>query len=225
MGTDNLHHKRRVGQLKRERKKIREYKNSILIICEGEKTEPQYFKRFPTTNVKVATIGIGKSNIALIKDAIVIWKKKAAEGEYFERLWCVFDRDDFPLQNYNQSFENIVNEEEQLNKKYRKKIGRRVGINIAYSNQAFELWYLLHFDYIDTALERFQYQNMLSHRMQREYKKNDPDMYSLLIKFQDVAINNAKKLEASIKIPLKHNHNPSSTVYQLVEELNLYLKK
>jgi len=225
MGSDNLHHKKRAGRLKRERRKIREYKNSILIICEGEKTEPEYFEKFPITNINVVTIGIGKSNIALIEDAIVVWKKNADEGKYFERLWCVFDRDDFPLRNYNQAFKSILSEETRLNKKFRKKTGRNVNINIAYSNQAFELWYLLHFDYINTALDRSQYQEMLSQRMNRRYKKNDPNMYSLLSKSQDFAIKNAKKLKASINMALKHNHNPSTTVYKLVEELNTYLKK
>lgn len=212
MGTDNLHHKKRTGLFKRERKKIREYKNSILIVCEGERTEPEYFKKFPINNINVTTIGTGTSNITLIKDAITIWKTKANEGKYFERLWCVFDRDDFPSQNYNQSFENISNEEARLNNKYRKKTGRKIQIRIAYSNQAFELWYLLHFDYIDAELDRSDYSNMLSKRMKQRYKKNDSNMYSLLNKFQDVAIRNAKRLERSIKEKPKHNHNPSTTV-------------
>lgn len=225
MGSDNIYHKKRTGQLKREQRKIREYKNSILIICEGERTEPQYFKKFPITNINVITIGIGKSNITLIKEAIDIWKEKADQSKYFERLWCVFDRDDFPLQNYNEAFEKISSEEKKLNKKFSKKIGRKVNIDIAYSNEAFELWYLLHFDYIDTGLKRFRYQDMLSKRMNRRYEKNDPNMYSLLSEFQDVAIKNAKKLQKSINTPLRHNHNPSTTVYKLVEELNTYLKK
>jgi hypothetical protein len=44
MGNDNLHHKKRKGRVERRSSKLKEYRNSILIICEGEKTEPKYFK-------------------------------------------------------------------------------------------------------------------------------------------------------------------------------------
>lgn len=225
MGSENLHHRKKTGALKRERNIIREYKNSILIICEGKETEPNYFKKFPTNNVKVKPIGTGTSNITLIGNAVSIWELYAAEGKYYESLWCVFDRDDFPQEKYNQAFASIANEERVLNRKYRKKTGRKVKINIAYSNQAFELWYLLHFDYIDTGLHRWQYKDMLSHsqRMNRKYEKNYHNMYSLLEGIQDTAVRNAKRLEASINGQSKHNHNPSTTVYKLVEELNTYL--
>jgi len=225
MGTDNIFHKKKAGQLKRERKSLKEYKNSILIVCEGEQTEPNYFKKFPVANIRVVTIGIGTSNITLIENAIDIWKTKADEGKYFESLWCVFDRDDFPQANYNQAFKNISTEGNRLNRRYHKKTGRKIKVNIAYSNEAFELWYLLHFNYIDSALSRSQYQSMLSKRMKRKYIKNNPDMYRLLNEYQQTAIENAKKLEINIEGASKHNHNPSTTVYKLVEELNSYLRQ
>lgn len=64
----------------------------------------------------------------------------------FDIVWCVFDRDNFPAQNFNNAFE----------------IARHNDINIAYSNEAFELWYFLHFDYCDSAMSRDQYQEKLS---------------------------------------------------------------
>lgn len=225
MGSDDLYYFSKRKRLKRNRKKVKEYRNSMLIVCEGTETEVNYFKAFPVANIKVQAIGVAKSNISLVEDAIKKWKEHAEKEEYFERLWCVFDRDDFPLKNYNRAFESIVIQENRLNKRYRKKVGREVKIDIAYSNQAFELWYLLHFDYIDTGLERFQYKNMLSQRMKREYRKNDQNMYDLLSQSQKLAIKNAKKLEKNINKKLNHNHNPSTTVYKLVEELNTHLKK
>lgn len=223
MGTDNLHHIKKKGQPQRGRSAGKGYNDSILIVCEGEETEPRYFKKFPINNIKVETLGIGRSNIALIEAAVDLWKEKAEEGKIFEKLWCVFDRDDFPLEKYNEAFERISAEEKKLNRKYLKQASRKVKIGIAYSNQAFELWYLLHYDYIDTGLSRSQYEAMLGERMQKTYKKNDPHMYGLLKNLQVDAIRNAKRLEASISRHDKHNHNPSTSVYNLVEDLNHYL--
>lgn len=233
MGTDNVYHNRRKGSLARKSKKIKKYKNSILIVCEGEQTEPNYFRSFWISNIKVKTIGIGKNTISLVKEAIERWKEFAKAQQYFEHLWCVFDRDDFPPEQYNQAFKTIDSEAQRLNKRYKKQIGRELKIAIAYSNQAFELWYLLHYDYIDSACDRSQYKKMLSDRMGKKYEKNDPKMYQFLQalsqstndkKGQLFAIRNAKKLRSKSKPILSHKDDPSTSVDILVEELNQYLK-
>ncbi len=234
MGSDDLHWLNKRKKLKRDDKLILEYKSSLLIVCEGEKTEPNYFEGFPTAGVKIEIIGKGKNTQSLVNDAISEWRKLAKEGKYFEKLWCVFDRDDFPLKNYNQAFETVVNEEIKLNRIFSKKVGRNISIRIAYSNEAFELWYLLHYDHHTGGIGRKQYLKILDDRMKIKYKKNDPNMYNILQnlsnetkgkKGQLFAIKNAKKLRASIKSTLPHNHNPSTSVDQLVIELNQFLKK
>ncbi len=229
MGSDNLFWLKKRKKLTRKSKLIREYKNSILIICEGEKTEPNYLKSFPVSGVQVEVIGKGKNTLSLVKDAIYEWKKNAKEGKFYEKLWCVFDRDDFPQQDYNQAFETIIDEERNLNKKFKKKAGREISIRIAYSNEAFELWYLLHFDYHTTGYNRIQYKSMLSKRLLRKYKKNDPGIYYDLEKLfhssdghkgQKFAIKNARKIRDLMNNDFPHNHNPSTSVDLLVEELN-----
>ncbi len=54
------------------------------------------------------------------------------------RLWCVFDKDSFSDDNFNQA----------------KKLAENNNIRPAYSNEAFELWYLLHFGYHQAATSR-----------------------------------------------------------------------
>ena len=182
MGSEDLFWTKKRTKLKRESKFLREYKNSILIVCEGKKTEPNYFKSFPISGVKVEIIGKGMNTISLVNDAVLEWKKYAHEGKYFEKLWCVFDRDDFPKENYNQAFESVTNEEIMLNKRYRTKVGREISIRIAYSNRAFELWYLLHYDYHTSSINRSRYKKMLSDRMKKKYLKKDPNIYDFLLK-------------------------------------------
>ncbi len=233
MGSDNLHHLKKRGQLKRIIRKLKEYKNSILIVCEGGKTEPNYFQSFPVSNIKVKTIGMGRNTESLVEEAIRKWIEFSEDNEFYEKLWCVFDRDSFPQRAYDDAFKKVKTEEKRLNRKYKRKVGRKIKISIAYSNEAFELWYLLHFDYIDSAISRSKYKRMLTARMGKTYRKNDSSIYLFFEKLsrdtddrkgQRTAIKNAKKLRDSIPGDEKHNHNPSTGVDLLVEELNKYLK-
>jgi len=236
MGSDNLHHKKRKGRVERCSSKFREYRNSILIICEGEKTEKLYFKSFPVTGVQVKTIGTGRNTESLVDEAVKIWKEFAEMDELYEKLWCVFDRDSFSQKAYNNTFNKIVKQERTINRKYKGRRGdRKIKISIAYSNQDFELWYLLHFDYFDQALHRDMYHGLLTKRMKKKYQKNDSGMYIFFEKLchetqgakgQAFALKNAEKLRKSIPDgTLPHNHNPSTSVDLLVAELNKYLKR
>ncbi len=97
-----------------------------------------------------------------------------------------------------------------------------LNIHVAYSNEAFEIWYLLHFYFHDAATSRTQYKKMLTARLGFPYKKNDPAMYDHLLHSQDVAIRNAKNLLNSYANHIPSSDNPSTTVHVLVEELNKY---
>lgn len=236
MGSDNLHWMKKRQKAKRESKKIREYKDSILIVCEGEKTEPNYFESFPNSNVKVKVIGTGRNTHSLLEAAIEKWKEYAEMGNFYEKLWCVFDKDDFPMENFHKAFESIENQRKKLNRRYKRKVKReiKININIAYSNEAFELWYLLHYDFFDNAMSRSDYKQLLTKRMGIKYKKNDPQIYFKLKKLtfdtegergQSFAIRNAKKQREKLSGPGCHYPNPSTTVDLLVEELNKHLKQ
>ncbi|MEI2638403.1 MAG: RloB family protein [Microthrixaceae bacterium] len=101
-----------------------------MIVCEGAKTEPQYFKGFRLPSVRVE--GAGKNTRSLVEEAIRI---KAETASLAITTGCVFDRDSFPAQTFNAALQ----------------MARSAGFEVAYSNEAFELWYLLHFSYSDTG--------------------------------------------------------------------------
>ncbi|MES0335829.1 MAG: RloB family protein [Candidatus Magnetobacterium sp. LHC-1] len=86
----------------------------------------------------------------------------------------------------------------------------------------FELWYLLHFHYYDTAIDIDSYKKMLSGLLDRKYQKNSRDMYATLKDKQDAAIRNARKLLERYNPHVPEKDNPSTTVHLLVEELNVY---
>jgi hypothetical protein len=199
-------------QRKRDYKRILDTRNireRILVYCEGQKTEPNYFRKFPVKIdiVEVNFGGGGSNTVALVSDAINYADKALNKGKPYNQVWCVFDRDDFPSAQFNQAINKA-----QVN-----------NIRVAYSNPCFELWYYLHFHYIQSAIDRKKYCRKLSTCMSKKYKKNDSNIYQRLNTKQQIAINNAKKLRHSYVPCNPEKDNPSTTVYLLVEALNKFL--
>ncbi len=175
----------------------------FLIICEGEKTEPNYFECFRAQGLVVDVEGLGMNTVSLVRKAIEL-----RELDDYNQTWCVFDKDDFPDKNFNDA---IV-------------LARRNGIRVAYSNQSFELWYLLHFDYMHSAVTREDYIRILDEKLNRKYEKNSTTIYDDLRERQVTAIKNAKTLLNEYHPPRPAKDDPSTTVHLLVEQLIKYSK-
>jgi len=183
----------------------KELRPRFLIICEGKETEPKYFNSFRvTTNVvEINVKGLGKDPNQLVKEA------QKFSGEYdqkIDQIWCVFDRDDSTPEQFNKAIKDATD----------------AGFRVAYSNEAFELWYLLHFCYLDTALDRQQYAKKLSDYLGYVYEKNSDNMYEKLEDKQQQAIKRAEKLLKQYSQTNPASENPSTTVYLLVKELNQF---
>ena len=180
-------------------KNRRSLRKLFLIVCEGERTEPNYFEAFRVPKTVYDIVGKGENTLGLVRSVLELRRK----GNY-DQVWVVMDKDDFTIQNFNSAMS----------------LARDQGIRVAYSNEAFELWYLLHFDYHHAAISRDTYKQRLTKRLGFEYKKNDPNIYIALEDRQSVAIQNAARLLADWgdqHIPARDN--PSTTVHLLVEAL------
>jgi RloB-like protein len=177
---------------------------TFLIVCEGEKTEPNYFRSFPvSTRPEIDIVGAGCETIAVVNQAVKLRDKKS-----YDRVWCVFDRDPSRVNNTKQRFNDAL------------RLAEQEGIKVAYSNECFEIWYLLHFNFYNTAIPRSDYRKMLTKLLGYEYEKNSDDMYAQLEDRQPQAIKQAQKLLASYNPPNPESDNPATTVHLLVEELN-----
>ena len=185
----------------------------ILIVCEGERTEPNYFDQFEVTNITIDPRGIGDNTVRLVEYAI-----KESKTNDYDQVWCVFDKDSFPNQNFNRAVELAKNE----------------NFGIAYSNESFELWYILHFEYLNSQITRDQYIKKLNNIFKSKkdegfpdsYKKNDPNIYRILKPYQHVALKNAQNLSNNYEselIPSSATQCPVTYVYKLVEELNRWI--
>jgi hypothetical protein len=72
-------------------------------------------------------------------------------------------------------------------------LARSNGIKVAWANEAFEIWYLLHFNYHDTGISRDDYKAKLKPNL--DYDKADKTVYEKTKPFQGDAIRNARRLE------------------------------
>jgi hypothetical protein len=142
-----------------------------------------------------------------VEDAIRRGQDSTSAGRPYNQIWCVFDRDSFPSGNFNRAF----------------KVADENRIHIAYSNQCFELWYILHYFFNDAAIDRHEYSRNLTKFIGRKYRKNDESMYDLLKERQADAIRNAKKLLSRYAPCNPEKDDPSTTVHELVETLNEFV--
>jgi hypothetical protein len=120
-----------------------------------------------------------------------------------DQVWCVFDVDE--------------NTDDQLQKAKKEACKNRIGIAI--SNPCFEIWYYLHFTYGETNISRQDLIVKLEGHL-KGYQK-EADVYELLKEKQDVAINNAKRLNKFHEKNKNDLHsrasNPSTQVFQVLE--------
>ncbi len=198
----------------------REPKKTIVIFTEGQ-TEKLYFESFPVLpNFKVTAIDLqGQSKLKMIEIAEQQIKSYSID---YDEVWCVFDMDFKDNPQECADFDNAITK------------GENKGYKIAYSNDAFELWFYLHFQFTDQAHHRTFYYQELSKIWNKNYEKYGKgydfakNIYSSLAtdkrSSQQQAIKWAIKLYNNQKYKLPHKQNPVTKIYQLVEELNKNLK-
>lgn len=193
----------------------RQERKYFLIVCEGEKTEPNYFKYFKNKLPKhllntVELIGEGDNTVNVVKKAISLKYEREADPitPKFDEVWAVFDKDDFPNKRVDSAFS----------------LAKQNDIKCAFSNQSFELWYVLHFQYLDSNLHRSQYIDILSDILGLKYEKNSEDIVELIFEKGDLslAIKSSKKLAKINKGNSPSNSVPYTSVYSLVENLMEY---
>lgn len=194
----------RNDKYKRGKREQKIQNNTILIVC-GGKTEELYFKKFRADLGKIVVKPIlnNESPKRIVERTI----KEKNEATYIQS-WAVFDKDDF------KDFDEAI------------QLASRNNINVAFSNQAFELWFLLHYKYVAHNMHRDKYEREIEKFINNSYSKTDEEMYEILKPKMDNAISNAKKGHQKHKLESNKSSDWESctTVYTLVEELNRWRK-
>ena len=152
----------------------------FLIVCEGEKTEPNYFESFHLPGlINVDAQGYGVSPPKLVEKALELKRQSSRRRgrDPYDQVWCVFDKDDWNERDFDSAIKRAENQ----------------GLRVAYSNQAFEIWFLLHFHFYNSPMHRKDPENKLSELLDRPYDKSYLRMYDQLRSHQCAAIKNAKR--------------------------------
>lgn len=199
----------------RRKKNVRERQVRFLIVCEGTKTEPNYFRALirdnTSTVIDVEIWGEGQGASDLVDKAVKIKESlEKRNAMSFDRVWVVFDKDD--RTDFNKAIDKA----------------NKLGFKSAWSNESFELWFCLHFEYLNTPIGRSDYIKKLEGFFSKgkgdnnfKYKKGSSDIYELLKAYgnEDSAKAHAKNLRALYDDDNYAEHNPCTMVDILVEEL------
>ena len=176
----------------------------ILIVCEGAKTEPTYFKglrqAYRLSAAEVQIIGDECRSNPL---AIVRYADKQRQQHGYEIVWCVFDVE---TPHNNPEFPQAV------------ALAKQNNIELACSNPAFEFWLLLHFKQTTRPFADSQELEKQLKQAWPAYDKALRDVTTLFPK-TETAIAHAQAVLAQNSSPAEELPNPSTHVHQLVATL------
>lgn len=223
MGSDNLFKRRKNSRNIRKSGNLRLKSTYWLIVCEGEKTEPNYFKGvvdyynrnvIKNSNLKVKIIGTGRNTVSLVNYVDFIQKQVDKRDVLYEKIFVVFDKDDF--ENFDSAIKMCVDN----------------GYIPLWSNQAIEYWFLLHFNKIDMALDRALYEEKLNdcfkkRNVRYKYKKNDEKIFERLNEYGSLVLARryAKDIHTEFKNILPSKACSCTTVYKFFDELDEKIKE
>lgn len=197
--------------LRRKVNQRRLYKR-FLILTEGE-TEERYFNHYrQLPDPIVLAIDQSDNKRSLVEKAIAVRQARIDSGDFQEDLdetWVVFDRDVAPSNprdkaNFNEALQLAGNK----------------GLFVAYSNDSFELWLLLHYQVVSTAMHRDMICEKLSEHIGKTYEHGSKtDLFDQIKTMRTEAIKRATQMLEERKDIAPEAANPSTTVHVLVQRI------
>jgi hypothetical protein len=202
----------------RGKNQYRKVHPKIFVWSHTQKAEIEYFQDFK--NYLRSPLLMPKKDICWTPQELLVkvtrWKNKNINEKDRDQVWCIFDVDDF----YKNSKKDLL-----------KAVGDALknDIKIAYMNECFELWILLHFIKPAAAISRGK---NIEKKIQNEFKKHklgkfkkNQKVFDILLQFQIIAVRNAKSIlhkynDINWNEKLSEEGNPSTSVHFLVDEIN-----
>lgn len=188
------------------RRPKREPYDRVLIVCEGAKTEPNYFsdlaRHYELSTANIEIVGSGADPLTIVKKGKERQQKERKTGEKYDRVYCVFDRDQHA--HFQQA--SVLAQTSNL------RLGR--------SWPCFEFWLLLHFCFsrrpYGPSHDRSPAENCIRdlRRYWPDYEKAGDGAYLQLKDAVGNAKVHAERAEADAR--RTGNRNPSTEVHKLV---------
>ena len=194
----------------------------LLIVSEGIKTETAYFTsikkkihdRFQGNiimdKIDIDIKGTGRGTMEVVNYAL-----KSRNRHTYSQVWVLIDKDQFT--DFDQAIKKAEDED----------------LSVAWSNQSFELWYLLHFQPVSSGIDNKKIIDRLSTHLQQKgiirepYSKSKPLTYDNLKENVQLAIDRSEKLmleHETLRNTIPSQMNPATTVPNLVRLLLPYLE-
>lgn len=175
-------------------------RKTFMIFTEGQ-TEEGYFKKF---KVRCKTIPGGNA-LRIVEEAI---DQKKRLKKTFDEYWIVFDQDATTKNDFLKAMS----------------LAKENGMKVAYSCQAFEIWWLFHFTEITAPIQRKDYEKKLkkyipNYKQREKGLSQGERMWLQLNKLKEIGIANAKKAHGKFPQPELAFGQSVTTVYELVELL------
>ncbi|MFA7060474.1 MAG: RloB family protein [Pedobacter sp.] len=217
MGSDDLFYKRKqrlAASLKRKKAKQAPY-DRVLVVCEGAKTEPNYFReirdayRLNTANIDICGQECGSDPLSVVNYAI----RKFREDSDYDRVYCVIDRDK------HSTFDAAIDKLNQT------RLGKGVVFIAITSVPCFEFWLLLHFGFTTRQFcapgNASNCELVLAELNKRElipgYSKGAMNIFALTKERLTDAIRHANQLQQYHQA--SGTNNPSTNIHELIEYL------
>ena len=206
---------------------VRAEREYVLVATEDRKSSVYYFEalnaRLKQSSATLGVIprGVGRNTQSLVNYV----RKHRAEWlaevqkeiliEDFNQVWVLFDRDSFPPCKFDNAICSAA--------------GSNAGFHVAWSNECFELWYLLHFRNQITPIGRLDIYDALTKELSlsknyAEYKGEDGRSVHVAMAMHPklrTAIRRARRLHKewlSSKMPPSKD-NPCTLIYKLMNVL------
>jgi hypothetical protein len=198
MARDHSPKERQRKQLERKTGKRAGY-DRILIVSEGSKTEPHYFReirtfyRLQTANIEVQPGELGTSPIQVVKYAKELFvhgdRHKQIQPRTFEQVYAVFDRD------AHLTYFDALKQAESLDGRLRNDNKQPASFKAIASVPSFELWLLLHYEDIQAPIHRDEVMQRLKRHIPG-YEKGAVGSFAVTRDRIEIAMRRAQALAA-----------------------------
>jgi hypothetical protein len=216
MNTVKFNHRRTQTRLLKRREGIRKDRARVLIVCEGSKTEPNYFNalrielELSRENIEICEAKTDSGQRASDPINIVKYALQKSNNSY-DHVYCVFDKDRHT--NYADALLLI-----------KKSHIKGISIHAITSVPCFEYWILLHFEHTSrpyrTKGKKSPSEQLVSeikNNWIKNYSKGHKTIFDDTKKHLDIAITRAKRVQQTQAA--NDTDNPSTKVHELVEFL------
>jgi RloB-like protein len=194
------------------RQGVRDLERRFLIVCEDNKSAPNYFEalkkhlNLSAASIRIAGSGGNTQPLQVVEEAISLKAEAASRRSGtlpFAHVWCVIDGD------YGEKIPPA------------RAKATTDGIELAISTKCFEYWILLHFEECDkSAMDCDGVLRNLRRRHLKNYQKGKCDFHAIVVHI-DVARERAKRLRKPgiSRGDLPEIQNPCSEIYRLIDAI------